>query len=91
MTTAFGVGTRPGSPSVKLCVKLWVVGVEAFEFEMVGAFSNEGGLLMLGGPRLGMGGLTSFVRVGGPNEFSEFAWMGVGGTEEVGMDVEAGI
>jgi len=43
------------------------------ELELLGAFSNEGGLLMLGGPRLGMGGLTSFVRVGGPNELSVFA------------------
>lgn len=67
-----------------------MVGGGAFKLEMLGAFSNEGGLLMLGGPRLGMGGLTSFVRVGGPNEFSGFVWMGVGGTEEVGMDVEAG-
>jgi len=64
----------------------------AFELVMFGGFSNEGGgLLMLGGPRLGMGGLTSFVRVGGPNEFSALVWMGVGGTDEVGMDVEAGI
>lgn len=66
-----------------------MVGTALEGFVLLGAFSNEGGLLMLGGPRLGMGGLTSFVRVGGPNELSVFAWMGVGGTDEVGMDVEA--
>lgn len=66
-----------------------MVGTTLEGFVLLGAFSNEGGLLMLGGPRLGMGGLTSFVRVGGPNELSGFVWMGVGGTDEVGMDVEA--
>jgi len=91
LTTHFGVGTSPASPSVEAVVFVWVLGVvETFdEFVLLGALSNEGGLLMLGGPRLGMGGLTSLVRVGGPNELSEFAWMGVGGTDVVGMDVEA--
>jgi len=89
LTTHFGVGTRPASPSVEVVVLVWVVGVDTFdEFVLLGALSNEGGLLMLGGPRFGMGGLTSLVRVGGPNEFSELAWMGVGGTAVVGMDVK---
>ena len=72
-----------------------MVGVKAFDGLAVltvllgTSFSNAGGLEMLGGPRLGIGGLTSFVSVGGPNEFSEFACIGVGGTAEVGMDDEA--
>lgn len=73
LTTALGVGTRPGSMiagTLGGAVGAVVVGAGL----VAAGLSSDGGLI--GGPRLGIGGFISFVRVGGPSRGSDMGMFG---------------